>query len=128
MVLVAYATAGWFQVGLDVLLQSALGYWAQIRSGTIIHDGGSWSGWDWDCVWGWDCGGAMWVLMWWSWVGGYSVFWDTGVVSVSLPVLGQRHSASCPILSSILLGTIQIVPSSVSGPCGHSFMGSVTSV
>ncbi len=51
MVLVAYATAGWFQVGLDVLLQSALGYWAQIRSGTIIHDGGSWSGWDWDCVW-----------------------------------------------------------------------------
>ncbi len=26
VVLVAYATTGWFQVGLDVLLQSALGY------------------------------------------------------------------------------------------------------
>src|SRR6266571_1628426 len=61
-------------------------------------------------------------------MGSYGVFWDVGIALVSLSILRWRHRASCPILSSILLGTIRIVPSSRSGPRSHSFMGSVTSV
>ncbi len=32
-------------------------------------------------------GGAMWALLWWSWVDGYGVFWDMGATLVSLPIL-----------------------------------------
>ncbi len=63
------------------------------------------------------CGGARWVV----------------IMSFGIPVsrwypfwfLRQRHGVLHLILSSILLGTIRIVPSFGSGPCGPSSVGSV---